>query len=547
MTMNKKIFRIFTAAVVALGGIACTSNYEEINKNLYGVSDDEMQRDGYIIRASLVGIANGVISPDVNTTQFTECLLGGTMGGYMADANAGFSNTISNYNPTDNWTNVFMQSDRIVPVIYTNYKQLHQVTDDPVILAVGDIVKVAAMHRVTDTYGPIPYTKIGQDGSLSVPYDSQEDVYKAMFQELDNAVEVLLPNRTNNFAADADAIYGGKVENWIKLANSLKLRLAMRVSYADPALSKEMAESAVKNEVGVITSNDENARFSTWGTDGNPIKVAVEYNKVKLHEDGTACGTSAGDSHVAADIICYMNGYNDPRRAAYFTKGEWDGYEYVGMRRGITIPDQGKIGHKFSGFTLQVTDPVCWINAAEVAFLEAEAVAVFGYDMGDSAKDFYEKGIELSFEQWGAGSAAAYIADNTSVPGTYTDPSGSNTYPETLSNITIAWDESASKAEMQERIITQKWIANWLLGNEAWSDWRRTGYLTLIPATDAGNKSNGIVDSRKGARRMPYPTNEAVSNTENYQTAVGTLLGGADNMSTRLWFDCNPDNPYYKS
>lgn len=547
MTMNNKLFRIIVLVSAAIAGCACTSNYEEINKNPYGVSDDEMQRDGYVIRASLVGIASGVISPDVNTTQFTECLLGGTMGGYMADANAGFSNTISNYNPTDNWTNVFMQSDRIIPVIYTNYKQLHQVTDDPVILAVGDIVKVAAMHRVTDTYGPIPYTKIGQDGSLNVPYDSQEDVYKAMFQELNAAVDSLLPNRTNNFAAEADAIYGGNVDKWIKLANSLKLRLAMRISYANPTLSKEMAESAVNNEVGVITANDDNARFSTWGTDGNPIKVAVEYNKVQTHDDGTSCTTSAGDSHVAADILCYMNGYSDPRRAAYFTRGEWTGYDFVGMRRGITIPDQVSIGHKYSGFTLKINDPVCWINAAEVAFLEAEAVAVFGYDMGGSAKDFYEKGIELSFEQWGVGNAAAYIADAESVPETYTDPAGSNTYNETLSTITVAWDESASTAQKQERIITQKWIANWLLGNEAWADWRRTGYPTLIPATDSGNKSNGTVDSRKGARRMAYPSNEAVSNAENYQTALSTLLGGADNMSTRLWFDCNPDNPYYKN
>lgn len=87
--MNKKIYKVFSVAAMALCGIACTSNFEEINKNPYGVSDDEMQRDGYIIRASLTGIANGVISPDVNTTQFTECLLGGTQGGYMADANAG--------------------------------------------------------------------------------------------------------------------------------------------------------------------------------------------------------------------------------------------------------------------------------------------------------------------------------------------------------------------------------------------------------------------------------------------------------------------------
>ena len=129
--------------------------------------------------------------------------------------------TISNYNATDNWTNVFMQSDRMMPVVYTNYNQLRNVTDNPVILAVGDIVKVAAMHRVCDTYGPIPYTRIGQDGKLQVAYDSQEDVYKAMIKELTDAVEVLLPNRTNNFAPTADIIYGGQTEKWIKFANSL--------------------------------------------------------------------------------------------------------------------------------------------------------------------------------------------------------------------------------------------------------------------------------------------------------------------------------------
>lgn len=535
---------------LAVAAASCTANYDSINRNPYGVTDNEMQRDGYIISASLTGIANGVISPDVNTTQFTECLLGGTQGGYMADANAGFANTISNYNPTDNWTNVFMKSDRIIPVIYTNYKQLHQVTTDEVILAVGDIVKVAAMHRVTDTYGPIPYTKIGDDGSIAVPYDSQEDVYKAMFEELDGAIETLTLNRTNNFSSNADPVYGGNVEKWIKFANSLKLRLAMRVSYGNQALAKEMAESAVKHEVGVFTSNDDNAKFGTWGNDGNPIRVAVRYNKVTTHDDGTTCGTDAGDSHVAADIICYMNGYADPRRAAYFTKCEWTGYdyEYAGMRRGITIPVQTTIGHKFSGFTLAATDPVCWMNAAEVAFLEAEAVAVFGFDMnGATAKELYEKGVELSFDQWGVSGAANYLADNTSVPTVYTDPSGSNTYSEVLSTITVAWDDAATTAQKQERIITQKWIANWLLGNEAWSDWRRTGYPTLIPVSDEGNKSGGLVDSKKGARRMAYPSDEAVSNGENYQNAVSSLLGGADNMSTRLWFDCNPDNPYYKN
>lgn len=540
------IKRAFIMVAVAATSVACTANYMNINKNPYGVTDDEMQRDGYAVRAALIGIANGVISPDVNTTQFTECLLGGTMGGYMADGNAGWANTISNYNPTDNWTNVFMKSSWIIPTIYANYRLLHQSTDNPVIWAVGDIVKVAAMHRVTDTYGPIPYSKIGQNGEINVPYDTQMDVYKAMFAELDAAVAVLMPERQNNFSPSADVIYGGIIDNWIKLANSLKLRLAMRISYADPELSRQMAESAVKHEVGVMVSNSDNAVFSSWGTDGNTINRSVEYNMLTIHDDGSACTTESGDSHAAADIVSYMNGYNDPRRSSYFTASEWPApaETYVGMRRGIVIPNHNTVGHQYSGIKIGVDSPVYWMTAAEVAFLEAEAVAVFGYDLGIDARSAYEKGISLSFEQWGASGAEQYMADNTSTPGAYNDPAGSNSIA-AQSSITIAWDENASVEKKQERIITQKWIANWLLGNEAWADWRRTGYPHLFPCTDAGNKSGGLVDNVQGARRMEYPDDENTSNTANYNAAVSMLGGRGDVMSTRLEFDCKENNPAY--
>lgn len=533
MNMKNNIKGLLLAAL-AVATVSCTSNYLEINSDPYGVTSEVLQRDGYIVRSALTGIAAGVISPDVNTTQFTECLLGGPMAGYFADANAGFTRTISNYNPGDNWTNVLMYSDKIIPVIYSNLKMLKQVTDDPVILSVGNIIKVAAMHRVTDTYGPIPYSQIGADGKIQVAYDSQADVYKKMFEELDAAIEALTPNRTNNFAASADAIYGGKVENWIKFANSLKLRLALRISYADPAISKQMAESAVKHEVGVFSSNADNAKFTSFGSDGNPLNVAVHYNMAQ-HSDGTTCETG-GDTHAAADIIAYMNGYNDPRRASYFTKAEWEGYDYVGLRHGIVIPNHGSIGHQYSGVKITMSDPITWMNAAEVAFLKAEAVAVFGYDMGGSAQDFYEQGIRLSFEQWGAGSADAYIADATSVPGTYTDPAGSNTYEGIMSTLPVAWNEGASVEEKQERIMIQKWIANWLIGNESWADIRRTGYPHIIPVK--ANNSNGEVDSALGARRMKYPSDEYVNNGENIVKAVSTLLKGEDKMSTRLWFDC---------
>ena len=194
MKMNI-ICKGMAALAIAASASACTAGYIDINRNPYGVTDNEMQRDGYAVRAALTGMMNGVISPDVNTAQFTEVLLGCALSGYLAPAKDGWNNvTIANYNATDDWTNVFMASDRIIPVIYANYRTLQNVTDDPNILAVGEIVKVAAMHRVTDTYGPIPYSKIGQNGEINVPYDSQEEVYRLMFEELNSAIDALKEN-----------------------------------------------------------------------------------------------------------------------------------------------------------------------------------------------------------------------------------------------------------------------------------------------------------------------------------------------------------------
>lgn len=123
------------------------------------------------------------------------------------------------------------------------------------------------------------------------------------------------------------------------------------------------------------------------------------------------------------------------------------------------------------------------------------------------------------------------------IPEVYEDPLGTYSYAVQLTRVTPAWNDAADFEEMQERIIIQKWIANWLLGCEAWADWRRTGYPKLIPASEFGS-TWGVSDAVSGARRMPYPEKEKTSNSTNYNDAVSNLLKGEDNMATRLWFDC---------
>ena len=472
--MKKYILNTLMWGVLALGASGCTEKYLDINSNPYEPGD--LNPDDYALGSAMNNLAGTVVSADVNTAQFTDCLLGGPCGGYFADSGA-WAFSISNFNATNDWTRVFMMSDQIIPVLYSNLNQVQivsQNTDNPVPYAIAMIIKVAAMSRVTDTYGPIPYTQIGVDGRVTVPYDSQETVYNAFFDELDEAIATLSENSSSALVPTADYVYSGNVQQWIKFANSLKLRLAMRISYANPAKAREMAESAVNQEFGVIESNEDNAAWHYFGSITNPLFTAINYN--------------GDESRPSAEIVCYMNGYNDNRRASYFVNedGAFDSDVYVGLRR----------------------------------------------------RDFYEQGIRLSFAQWGASGEDDYIEDDRSVPQTYTDPAGFNSYASTISDITIKWDESASTEEKQERIITQKWIANWMLGSEAWADYRRTGYPRLIPAPAAGNKSGGVVDSNRGARRMPYPSEENANNYENVQYARDHYLNGPDNMATDVWWAC---------
>ena len=525
--MKRYILNTLMWGVLALGASGCTEKYLDINSNPYEPGD--LNPDDYALGSAMNNLAGTVVSADVNTAQFTDCLLGGPCGGYFADSGA-WAFSISNFNATNDWTRVFMMSDQIIPVLYSNLNQVQivsQNTDNPVPYAIAMIIKVAAMSRVTDTYGPIPYTQIGVDGRVTVPYDSQETVYNAFFDELDEAIATLSESSSSALVPTADYVYSGNVQQWIKFANSLKLRLAMRISYANPAKAREMAESAVNQEFGVIESNEDNAAWHYFGSITNPLFTAINYN--------------GDESRPSAEIVCYMNGYNDNRRASYFVNedGAFDSDVYVGLRRSIDRTDEARAYFpSYSAINISANDAIQWMNAAEVAFLRAEGVAVFGFNLGGTAKDFYEQGIRLSFAQWGASGEDDYIEDDRSVPQTYTDPAGLNSYASTISDITIKWDESASTEEKQERIITQKWIANWMLGSEAWADYRRTGYPRLIPAPAAGNKSGGVVDSNRGARRMPYPSEENANNYENVQYARDHYLNGPDNMATDVWWAC---------
>jgi len=511
-------------AVAALGAASCTANYEDINRNPYEVTGEEMERDGYAMRSFMTTMQSWVVPTDRNQCQFTDVLLGGPYGWYITDANSGFNTgKFSTYDPQSNWSPVFYR------VVYTNemsnYSELCKVTEDENAIAVAKVVKVAGVHRVTDTYGPIPYTQVGT-GVNPVPLDSEKEVFKAMFADLDAAIEVLTRNRAGMISTDADRVYGGNLERWGRLANSLKLRLAMRIVYTDFTTEdgrtpQQLAEEAVASELGVIADNAGNAMYMGFGKDGNPFYVCFFSFK-----------SGEGDHRIAADITSFMNGYADPRRASYFNESAFSGGGYVGLRNGIRIPDDERI-NRYSRYNVTASTSLMWMNASEVAFLRAEG-ALRGWAMGGDARSLYEQGIAMSFARFNLQGAEAYCADRYMQPADYRDSGGLGHSAPAQSSVTIAWNDAGAGAfeENLERIITQKWIANFPLGAEAWNDYRRTGYPYIFPAYD--NRSTQGVTKERGQRRLRFSLNEYETNRAHVQAAASMIGGDRENID--LWW-----------
>ena len=420
-----------------------------------------------------------VIPVQEHMYQFNESLTGGPFAGYIGATVDTWQTKFETYNPSADWRK--WPFANVITETYTPYKGIVGGTDDEVAVAFARLLRVAIMQRVTDSYGPIPYSELENNESVYVAYDSQEAVYTKMFEELDEAIETL--GRNTTLSSDAwsryDGVYYGNIAQWLKYANSLKLRMAMRLTEVKPDLARTKASEAIAG--GVITANADNAAMH-----------AAENRTTLIYNDW-------GDHRVGADILCYMTGYNDPRVEKMFLPN--DVGNYVGIRIGIDVAGKATAMTKYSNLIVESTTPYLWFNAAEATFLRAEYELRWGSE--ETARELYEEAIRLSFEERGASGADAYVADAASRPAAYTDPLGMYSAA-AQSTITIAWAPGADNFEENlERIITQKWIAIFPLGVEAWSEHRRTGYPRLMPVV--ADKSGGGVDVAQGARRLPYP------------------------------------------
>lgn len=531
-----RIRRVLLAMLGTALTTACTSDFTEWNTNPNEATEDMLDWDNartgsYFLQMeqNVLVVAQSAAGIGTDRYQTVEIMGGDGFVGYF-----GFPSPSINSAGRYNWNKESWYGDMFT----TNYtrtmnawRSLKQAIDDEndPRYALAQILKVAAMHRVTDTYGPIPYLSFGVENE--VPYDSQKDVYYRFFEELADAVETLAPyaNAGETLFTEYDCVYRGDLTKWVKFANSLRLRLAMHLAYVDASKAQQEAEAALAAPLGVMTEATDIAQLqhiSPLETYESPIYIV---------------GVSWKDLRMGATLDSYMNGYEDPRLATYFNTTT-DG-TYRGIRAGMAntvskdayAPEaEGSLTGLFSVPNVNSTSNVVWMLASESYFLRAEG-ALRGWSMGDTAENLYRKGVETSFAENNAGDASSYLADDTLTPADYTDPVTAAYSTDARGDITIAWNEADGFEKNLERIITQKYIALYPNGQEAWTEFRRTGYPKVFPV--CVNESNGgCVDTETQIRRLAFPQSEYNTNREQLDKGIA-LLGGPDNPGTKLWWD----------
>ena len=518
----KKIFKFIAASCLMASVLAsCTAKFEEYNTNPYGPTPEQMVGDGANVGSLIMDMQQVLVQGHQNRSQMIDHMIGSEYGGHIACIahwdNAGNFYT---YNPRIGW--VGYPFDVILPQIYTNYFEISKLTEGKgAVYHWAQILRVFGSQLLNTIYGPIPYSQV-KEGVMSVAYDSEEELYNAMFAELDEAIDGLTPivasGEDTSILGEYDYVYNGDFTKWVKFANTLKLRMAMRISSVAPQLAQAKAEEAVGHIFGTMSSSGDVA-WSTFNDGMNPYyRAEVEWN--------------GGEIRLSANIASYLGGYSDPRLAKYAknaTYGETTGV--IAVRNGI-YQNAGSMSEyqKFSTTAIAQDSPLLVMSASEAYFLRAEG-ALKGWDMAGTAKTLYETGVAVSMEERSA-SIGEYLSSEA-VPADYVDPYNTNRNIAAVSNVTPKYDESASAAENLERILVQKWIASFPNGWERWSDFRRTGYPKMFPVVN--NQNSDGVSTERGMRRLPYSQNEYNTNPTNVAAAVASL-GGQDTGATDLWW-----------
>jgi hypothetical protein len=380
--------------------------------------------------------------------------------------------------------------------------EANMLAQSPNQIAVARIMKAYIFQVLTDVYGDIPYASALQGRENTSPaYTPQSEIYADLLKELTEASSQINP-AVPGFAS-GDLMYGGNMTRWKKFANSLKMRVAIRMADINASAARTAINEALT--AGVFTSNDDNALFRY---------MAAQPNNNPLHQDRL----TRADFAASNTLVDALNQRNDPR-VRFFAAPNAAG-QFEGLTYGLTQDAAGAIPNSAvsqpSPVVLQPTSAGIFMLYDEVQFIQAEA-AQRGFITGNAAQ-FFQEAISASMRFWS--NEAATVGVTTAAP---------------ITDAQIAAYLTANPynaANWRQSIGVQKWIALYMQGHQGWIEWRRLDFGVLQPPAAGPLLGTGI------PTRHMYPEEEQNLNRENYQTAVNAQ-GGQDIMGGRVWWDVN--------
>ncbi len=377
-----------------------------------------------------------------------------------------------------------------------NYTDPSGVSDYSAYGAMAQTMKGFQYQLLVDLYGDIPFTEANQRGGNTTPkYDDAATVYKSVIDSLTAAANLALnlPDGAED-PGTQDIIFGGDMNHWAQFANTIKLRMLVRLSNTND-------DAYITNQIASITANG--AGFITADVSANPGYSKAEELQSPFYDyfiDEAGNQQDRNDYTVASEYaINYLTTTDDPRLSRLYAPSE-DGDEFKGVEQktilpgtGFTSLDLSKVG---PGLLVAPEQDQVILSFAEALFIQAEAT-VRGYLPGGdgAAQDLFEAAIEASFNYLG-------VEDATAAAQTY--------YSQPISN--VGWASSPNKVQA---IITQKWIAlNGTSSIESWIDLTRTGFPVGLPIPD---ESDGVRPVR-----LLYPTSEVSRNSDNVPAQTAT-------------------------
>lgn len=455
-----------------------------------------------------------------------------------------------------------MAKNAIMPLLH------HPSVDSiPEIKAINLLYYCVMAQEQADLSGPFTYLEDKQNSEEPTEYNDVETIYKGIVENIDTIV-VCLKNFENRPQWYKDEIVynvlymydqtslnmmlgNTTLDSYIKLANSLKLRMAMHIVKRDKDLAKKWAEEAVASGV-IDCAEDQHGLFPILSYFNFPLmEIANSWNDLRLCASFESLLMSLDHPYTKYFFLPNSGAFTNKRTGEVTPAGT----RIVGLRSGTLVGDSQLLSlnerQGYSSFDNNVIGPtfapLYFVKWAEVDFLRAEG-ALRGWNMGGSAQEFYERGIRNAYfdtplfggtPQYNS-YVDEYMAREEPVDYVQVDPMGDGEDWPSVTKIGVKWNDADDNETKLEKIITQKYIALFPISTEAWTEMRRTGYPKVFPVlnTDDGD---GSIPQGEMIRRIPWVPTDPVA-LGMVETSGIPALGGPDEQATRLWWDVDAPN-----